>query len=154
MRFLATQAKVPVFATVDLRGATITIGSTEIAVGQGTFSWSEAREMEFILDRGSLDEVRRGDDQPMEVSFEFTWKYTTYGTIEDAVKGTAFGSSESYCDPFKTDITVALDDSCGGSGVETTFTISDFYWESWDANINDGTVSCSGRCNSVTPARS
>lgn len=43
---------------------------TLMKFGEGTFTYTEADEIEYERNRGKLDDVNKGDDQPVEVSFE------------------------------------------------------------------------------------
>ena len=152
-------------AQIDLKNAVIKIkdGSTTpkeitIKVGDGTLTYSEKRNMEYTLNRGVLDEVREGDEVPMDVSFSFVWEYikspnTTGATpsLEDALKkigaAAAWVSSDAdTCRPYAVDIEILYTPNCTGSDKET-ITLPDFRYESLDHDIKAGTISCSGKCN-------
>lgn len=155
------------FAQIDLKDATVYIrdgdspvNSLEIKIGEGNLSWTEARNMEYSLDRGLLDEVKEGDEIPVEVSFDFTWEYlkgdtgSTVPTVEDVLKqrGEAadwVSSDADLCRPYAVDIVVRYVPNCTGD--EEQITLSDFRWESLDHDLRNGTVAVSGKCN-VTQA--
>ena len=99
-------------------GTTPTPNEVEIKIGEGTLTYTERQNMDYTLNRGTLDEVREGDEVPMDVKFEFTWEYikanTTSGgtpTIEDALKqignAVAWVSSDAdTCRPYAVDLEI------------------------------------------------
>lgn len=162
----------PVYASIDLKDAVIKIkdgGSNEIEVkiGEGNFTWTEARNIEYTLDRGRLDDVRRGDEIPVDVSFDFLWEYlkgpssasTASGglpTIEDALKqrGAAAGwvsTDPDGCRPYAVDLVIEYTPTPAACGDKETITISDFRWESLDHDLRGASVAVSGKAN-VTEA--
>jgi hypothetical protein len=132
----------------------------EIKVGDGNISWSESQEMNYDLDRGVLDTVRQGDDQPMELSIDMTYEHIRTGTSEtitpdDALKGVGSAaewvtSSADPCEPYAIDIIVEHVAPCGSSQDETV-TFPDFRWESLNHDIGGATISATGRCNVTAP---
>jgi hypothetical protein len=163
-------------AQIDIRDAVIKIkdggvGSAqneiEIKVGEGNFTWTERKNMEYLLDRGNLDEVREGDQAPVEVSFEFKWEYITGGvttttipSIEDALKkveaaSTWVTSDSDPCRPYAVDLEVTYTPDCSSGDVET-MTFPDFRYEELSHDLRAGQISCSGQCNvtEATVARS
>lgn len=154
------------FAQFDLKNAVITIQdggslSVEATIGEGTLTFSEKQAREYTLDRGSLDTVRNGDDQPVDVSFDFTWE-TLIGhgsgvaSIEDALKrrGTwaaAVSTDADACAPYAVDIVITYTPTPTGCGQAETITLPDFRWEELNHDAGAGTVSCTGKCN-VTQA--
>lgn len=153
---------------IDLKDCTFKIkdgGSNEleIKIGEGTLTFSEKKNMEYTRDRGVLDDVREGDEEPMDVSFEFVWTYlkgpssasTISGgtpTIEDALKqrgaATSWTSSDAdTCRPYSVDLEIEHAPTPSNCGDKETITLPDFRWESLDHDFRAGTVSCSGKCN-------
>ena len=162
----------PLFAQIDLKNCVISIqdgaaNEIEIKIGEGNLTYTEARNIEYTLDRGVLDEVREGDQIPVDVSFDFTWEYlrgpssgsTAVGgtpTIEDALKqrGAAahWTSTDSdTCRPYAVDIEVVRTPSPAACGDAETYLLQDFRWENVDHDLRDGSCSVSGKCN-VTEA--
>jgi hypothetical protein len=144
-------------ATVIIRdGTAVTPNEIEVKLGEGNLTYSEKRNMEYTLDRGILDEVREGDQVPVDVSFDAVWEYIkgTTGTagvptIQDALKkinaASGWTSSDAdTCRPY-----VLYDPPCTGDVEEIV--LSDFRYESLDQDLRAGTISCSGKCN-VTQA--
>lgn len=140
----------------------ITFQSQEltIKIGDGDLNYTENDEFIYDLDRGLLDTVREGDDQPMEVSMNFVYEHITTGTSEtiapmDAIKrrgGAAewVSASEDPCEPYCVDVVVVHTPPCGTSQIETT-TFPDFRSEQREVNFRDTNISITGRCNAVEP---
>jgi hypothetical protein len=124
-------------AQIDLKDATVKIkdngGSNEITVtvGEGNLTFSEKRNMDYILDRGTLDEVREGDEVPIDVSFDFKWDYisgtsSTGGapSVEEALKKIGNASSwvstdSDLCRPYSVDIEIFYNPDCATGDLET-----------------------------------
>ena len=132
----------------------------EIQIGEGNLTYSEKREMEYKLNRGALDTVREGDEQPMDVQFDLQWEFIKSGsadsvpTIEEALKRTGLAStwrstSADPCEPYCVDIVIKNVPGCGSEGLSETIVLPDFRWESLDHDAQNGSISCSGRCNST-----
>jgi len=161
---------VPVFTQIDLKDCTITLKdgdghSLEVKVGEGNLTYTESRNIQYTLDRGHLDEVREGDEVPMDVKLDFTWEYlrgsplsASGGTpsIEEALKniGNAddwVSSDSDACRPYAVDIEVVYAPQPANCGDKETITLADFRYEKLDHDIKAGTVSVTGKCN-VTQA--
>lgn len=156
------QARNAVLKVKDGASASITI-----KIGEGDFSWTEARNMEYTTDRGRLDEVREGDEVPMELTFSFNWtKVISTGTgtaatgtagtggsdlIQNAIKGKSgyVSTDADSCRPYACDIELTITPPCTGG--ETVYTFPDFRWEKFDSSLKNGTVNCSGKCNALEP---
>lgn len=170
-QFVLSEPWEPAFAQIDLKDATITIqdgasASIAVKVGQGNLTFTERQNIEYTLDRGVIDEVREGDEVPMEVSFAFTWLYVDPAsggsiggtvTIEDAFKqtGAASGwtsSDADICRPYAVDIVIALAPDCDAVS-DSTITLPDFRWEQLEHNLREGTISVSGKCNATKATR-
>lgn len=153
-------------AQIDMKNAVVTIAdgttptpnSVTIKFGEGNLSYTEARTMEYTLDRGVLDEVREGDEVPMDVSFDGVWEYITGGTgtgavatIEDALKKVGAAASwvstdTDACRPYAVDLVITYTPTCGGATSET-ITLPDFRYESIEHDLRNGTIAFSGKCN-------
>jgi len=155
----------PAYAQIDLKNATLTMqdgatpaNSITVKLGAGNLTYSEKKTIEYTLDRGALDEVREGDEVPMDVTLDFVWEYIagTTGTagiptVEDALKniGAAVdwvSSDSDTCRPFSVDLIVSYVPDCA-SGDNEVITLPDFRYESLDHDLRAGTVSVSGKCN-------
>jgi len=164
----------PAYRLIDLKDATFKIkdggtNSITIRIGAGNLTYTERANREYTLDRGILDDVRDGDEEPMDVNFDFVWDYikgSGSGTpsVEDALKqqgdASAWTSSDSDdCAPFAVDIEITYDPSLNNSdctGDTETITLPDFRYEELSHDIRNAQISCSGRCNAkqATVARS
>lgn len=132
----------------------------EITIGEGNLTWTETKEYEYLRDRGDLDTVREGDEQPLEVSLEFVYEHVTTGTSEsispvDALKrlGSAnewVSSSADLCEPYAVDMEILHCVPCGTAQDERTV-FPDFRYESLEFDLSAATIAVSGRCNVSDP---
>ena len=152
-------------AIIDLKKTTLSIkdggsNSIEINIGEGNLTYSERRTMEYKLNKGDLDTVREGDQQPMEVRFDFQWEFITattatgaVPTVEEVLKATGLAaawvtSSADACEPYAVDIEVAYDPACSPTENET-ITLPDFRYETLEHDLRAGQIACTGQCNAV-----
>ena len=145
-------------AAIDLKRTTLVVkdgasGSITVKIGEGNLTFSEKRNMEYVLDRGILDTVKEGDQVPVEVKFDFMWEYISGSTVGTALRDIVSGSSNytstdtDACRPYACDIEVTyqpVPSTCGDSEV---ITFPDFRMESLDYDLKAATVSCTGKCN-------
>ena len=170
LKGLLSEVEINVFTKINLKhaylkmqdGAT-TPASLTFKIGDGNLTYSEKRTMEYELDRGNLDDVREGDDVPMDVAFDIMWEYVTGsgstgqpGTAEDFLKQLgAYAANVSTdadaCRPYSVDIIIDYMPEPYSCGDKETITLADFRYESLDHDLSNGSISCSGRCN-VTKA--
>lgn len=132
----------------------------EIKVGDGDLTYTETQEFTYDLDRGELDTVREGDDQPMEVSIDLVYEHITTGTSEDVspmdalkrVGGAAewVSASPDLCEPYAIDVEIVHAAPCGTNQDETTV-FPDFRSESREISLRDATIQVTGRCNATQP---
>jgi len=141
----------------SLRDATLKLidgNAVEITVkiGEGNITWTERRNIEYIRDRGVIDTVRLGDDEPVDVSFDFVWDWIFADTttdytdaLPDIIKGNSpfETSSADACEPYACNIEVTLT-ACSTTEV---ITLADFRYEELSYDLRNGTISCSGKCN-------
>ncbi len=137
----------------------------EVTIGEGNLTWTEAKEYEYLLDRGDLDTVKEGDEQPLEVSLEFVYDHVTQGTSEsvtpvDAIKGSGgadewVSSSDDLCEPYAVDMVIRHCVPCG-TDEDEEITFPDFRFESLEYDLSEATIAVSGRCNvsEAVPLRS
>lgn len=131
----------------------------EVTVGEGNLTYDENREVEFILDRGQIDQVKLGDEQPMDVNMDFTWEFlksvagATVPTVEEALKqegpaSTWVTAATGECDPYCVDIELRNEPTCGG--VQTEFIrLPCFYWTQISHDPDASQVSVTGQCNAL-----
>lgn len=173
LRFLPGDVQETVFIVIDLKntlfklqdGTTPTPNTLTIKIGEGNLTYDETRNMEYILDRGLLDEVREGDEVPMDVSFEFVWEYikgdsSSAGappSVEDVLKNIGNAStwlssdSANPCRPFAIDIVIENVPNCGAgaAGDQEIITLPDFRYEGLSHDARAGQISVTGKCNAV-----
>jgi len=131
-----------------------------VKIGEGNLTFTEAKEYEYLLDRGTLDTVKEGDDQPVEVNLEFVYEYiksSSGGDITpvDAIKQTGeaggwISSDSDQCAPYSIDMRAKHCVPCGTDEDEDVL-LQDFRWESLDYDYQAATIAVSGKCN-VTDA--
>ena len=163
----------PVYTQIDLKRAVIILKdggvgtdqqTLEVTIGQGNLTYTERRNIEYILDRGQLDDVREGDEVPVDVNMDFIWDYITGGsatgaipTIEDVLKqeGAAadwVSTDADTCRPYAVDIEITYTPVPASCGDVEVITLQDFRHEELAHDLRAGTVAASGRCN-VTKAQ-
>lgn len=152
----------PALSASVLDNAVITVQphQLEVTVGEGNMQYTEKKSREYKKDRGRLNTVKDGDEEPVEVRLDFDWEflYADSGatpSVEDVLKNrgeasTWVTSSSDTCEPFAVDIEIWYNPPCTGEKDEI-YLLSDYRYEQLDHNIKDGQVSMTGKCN-VTEA--
>jgi len=163
---------VPVFIQIDLKQVELKLQDGDspvneiiIKIGEGNLTYDENVTREYTLNRGLLDEVRNGDEVPMDVTFDFVWEFITGNldsagvppTIEDALKfkgnAAAWVSTDAdACRPSALDIVLEHVPTCGAGAPtqeQEIITLPDFRYETLSHDLRAGTVACSGRCNAT-----
>ena len=131
-----------------------------IKIGEGNVTFTETKERLYDLDRGLLDTVRDGDQQPLELNLEFTYVFVTSQsgkvvTPVDALKQLQaasewVSSSTDKCEPFAVDIELRHCLPCG-TDEDEKLVFGDFRYETLEYDLQEATIAVSGRCN-VTDA--
>jgi hypothetical protein len=132
----------------------------EVKIGEGNLTYTENKEYEYLLDRGDLDTVREGNQVPMDVVLEFVYEFVRTGTNEaitpiDALKGIGgaadwVSSAPDACSPYSVDVEVEHEPPCGNTESEVTI-FPEFRPDTLEFNLNDATISATGRCNATEP---
>ncbi len=154
----------PGLAAIAADNAAITVHGVylEIKVGDGTITWSEKKPREYIKDRGKLDEVRDGDEEPMDVNINLQYEELTASnpltdppTPEDALKkrGAAadWNSTDTTdpCAPFCIDIRIDhIPPNCTSLKKERVI-LPMFYYNQLDHDPKAGTIVVAGQCNAT-----
>lgn len=125
-----------------------------IRIGEGNFTWNERRNVDYTRDRGVISEVRLGDDEAVEVNFDFIWDWISSISgisVVEALKGTAAGwvTAGDVCEPYAVDLELVITPENCGSEIET-ITFNEFRWETLNPDLRAGSVSSTGRCMSYT----
>lgn len=149
---------------VDIKNCTITVrGGTQgqylnVKLGNGNITYDEKRMMDYIRDRGKLDTVREGDEQPIDVKLDAEWEHITgvaVMSVEDAMKQRGLASawvssSNDVCEPYAVDVVIKHVPPCSGSeNAPETIVLPDFRWESVNHDLKGSTISFSGKCNAT-----
>ena len=131
--------------------------SISIKIGEGNLPFSEHMNRVFTRDRGILDTVKNDEDEPLDFSMDATWEWLasvgggSAPTFEDCVKhrndaSTWLTTADDTCQPYCIDI--ELHNAPGCSAVEDEIHMfEEYYYETADHDLNDGTISTAGRCN-------
>lgn len=169
---LFTEGFQPAFAVIDLKECTVklrTFGGTDVEqflilkIGEGTFTWTEKKNMDYMLDRGTLNTVRAGDEEPVEWSLDVSWDWiqgTSAAPVADGigeltkyVEGDATHKTTDTadaCAPHAFDIVVNYAPNCGAADAKD-ITLQHCRKENLQFDISNGTIALSGRAN-VTAA--
>jgi hypothetical protein len=159
-------------ALIDLKNCTVTFKDgagtpeeVEAVILEGNLQWSEKQTIEYHLDRGLLASaaIRKGDQVPCEVRFQFMLDYVTVKSTDDTltlteiVKGTSNGTTTptstatDACEPYACDIVVENEPSPTTCGDKEIITFSDFRWDSLDYDVKAGTVALVGKIPAEAP---
>lgn len=152
----------PPLATADgipVDNAVITVQghALEVKIGEGTLTFNEKRNMEYVHNRRRIAFVRTGDDDPMDVAFDFIWEFLKSAsgdpiTIEEAVKGSGNAVAAGWvtsgadpCEPYAVDIRVTYTPPCPNVDLEV-ITLKEYRWEGGNHDLKAGTVASTGKC--------
>ena len=150
-------------AVIDLKNSTLRIRGggagevLEVKLGAGNLTYDEKRNMEYVKDRGLLDTVREGDEEPMDVRLDAQWELltaesdVTVPTVEDALKKRGPASdwtstAADPCGPYAVDIELINIQPCSEEDPEK-IVLPDFRWESAAHDARGGTIAFAGKCN-------
>jgi hypothetical protein len=152
----------PALASSVANNATVTFQPNQLLVkiGEGNCQWTEKRPVMYTKDRGRLDTVKKGDEEPMEVKLDFTWVFLKSDSgetpsIEDVLKNRGEASdwdssSSDPCEPYAIDIVIVYSPPCDDVDKEI-YRLPDFRYEDLGHDIKQGQVSISGKCNATEP---
>jgi hypothetical protein len=149
---------------IDIKDSIITIldgagHSLEVVIGEGNLIYSEKREIKYTKNKGLLYDVKLGDQQPMEVSFDALWEYLL-GTgvapsIREALTQTGIAANwtstdSDTCRPYCVDISIEHHMSCTAPTAEAEIVyLKYFRVEEMPHDLRVGTIKFSGKCNTV-----
>lgn len=149
-------------SVINLRNATLEIADgadhkLQLKIGNGNVTFDEKRTIEYIKDRGRLDDVREGEEQPMDVRFDIQWEKLTalntdtVPTPEDALKrrgkaSTWVSSAADPCQPYAVDIIITDIPDCPDD-IPERIVLPDFRWTSLAHDPKASNIACTGSCN-------
>lgn len=149
----------PALLVATTIGGSVTFGGRklEVKVGEGNLTYTESTPREYLKNRGLLDTVRDADEEPMDVSFDFTWEFlsavggSATPTLKEALKrigeaSTWVSTSSEGCEPYCCNLEIAYDPACGGDNTEL-IELQEFRQETLEHNLRDAQISCTGKCN-------
>jgi hypothetical protein len=126
-------------------------------LGDGNLTYSEKRNLIYIRDRGYIDTMKVGDDEPMDVSLDFTWEFLRSTTasppsIEEALKQIGNASawtstSVDPCEPYCVNVWLLDIPPCGTDA--ESIQLPEFRWTSLDHDLKGGKVSVKASCNAL-----
>lgn len=129
----------------------------EVTLGEGNLSYTEKRAMEYKLDRGLLSNVRRADEEPVEVQMDFQWEEVTAVTNDPPTPVEALkkiGAAAAWvsagadpCEDYAVNLKIVYTPPCDDEDEIETTLLSEFRYEQLDFSAKDGTISVSGKCN-------
>ncbi|KYC47832.1 MAG: hypothetical protein AMQ22_00238 [Candidatus Methanofastidiosum methylothiophilum] len=151
-------------AVITLKDGTPTTPKTlEIVADEGDLSFSESREINPIMDRGSLALIREGNETMVDVSFSIKYSGllgSATPTVYEALKkqgtgGSTWQSTNADSEVYTVDIEFEVSDPSTGSPVEV-IRISKFAYEKIEFKEGEeyDTLSVSGKAFAVTVAAS
>lgn len=145
-------------AVLDNGIITVQAHQIRVRVGDGNVEWTEKRPVIYVKDRGLLDTVRLGDQEPLEVKFDATWVFLTASgsepaTIKDALKKTGpastwVSSSADQCEPYAVTIEIVYTPPCSTTG--EVYFLHDFRYEDIGNNLKQGMLAFTGKCNAIS----
>jgi hypothetical protein len=131
--------------------------SLKIKIGEGNMQWTEKRPVTYVKDRGKLDTVRLGDQDPVEVKLDFLWIFLTTdtGTVptpSEAIKraGPAVAwvsSSADPCEPYAVNLRVIYTPPC--TIKREQYLVHDFRHEDLGMDLKTGQISVTGKSNAL-----
>lgn len=115
---------------------------TVCLVAEGDLKIKETSNVVGVLDRGTLHEIKVGDEAPIEVSFGIKMTGYQVGSVTalEAIKKTGAAAAFVSTRAATTQVyTVDLKFEVKGvnGSTEETITVSDFYWESCEMSEGD-----------------
>jgi hypothetical protein len=139
--------------------------SLTFKIGEGNLQWTEHMAREYSKDRGILDTVRNADQEPLDLSFEFTWEWlrsgitTGYESPYDVLThlggtGTSDWTTSDDADPCappSIDIEVTHSVVCGTTTMQEVILFPSFRYEQLQCDAKAGSISVSGKCNVLKP---
>lgn len=145
-----------------LDNAVITVLPHELAitVGEGNASWTEKHARDYTLDRGLLNEVRDGDQEPVELKLEMTWEFlrspsgdppTPVDALKQRGQASAWITSDAdTCRPYSVDVEITYAPPCLDVEDEV-YLFPGFRFEQLDFDMKAATISMTGKCNVIEP---
>lgn len=132
----------------------------EVRLGEGGFSYTEKKAREYKKNRGKLDSVRNGDEEPLEVKLDFAWIFIKSSTgedltVEDVLKqqgqaSTWVTAGHDPCEPYCVTMRIKYMPPCTGTKDEI-IDLAEFRYEELQHDTKTAMIACTGKCNLTVP---
>lgn len=134
----------------------ITVGPhmLEIRIGEGNLTYNERQQFVYVKNHNKLDTVKFGEEQTIEVSFDFVWDHlkgqtADPPTIEEALKN--YGNAANWkttatdpCQPYALNLRLLHTPVCPNVYLEEVI-LPDYRWEELNHNLRDASVASRGQ---------
>jgi len=154
-------------ARIDLKNCVIkfkdgtepTPNEITVKIGDGTLNYTTKNNYDYRRDRGLLDEVVEGDEEPVEISLDATLEFVrgagTDVSIEDALDKVGNAASwvtvdSDACQPYAVTLEVLHTPICEDVFLET-LEFTPFRADEVQHDLKEGTLSIRGRSNQTRP---
>jgi hypothetical protein len=155
------------FGQLDIKNTILKIldgtgtpNTVTVKIGEGNVTWTEKKPRQYTKNRGRLDGVRNGDEEPVELKIDCRWDFYKSDGSEDVTPVEAIkqqGAASSWtttgsddCEPYAVDIHIEYNISCGATADEL-YVFPEFRYEQIEFDLRAGTFSVSGMCNVTEP---
>lgn len=155
-----TFTPVLVVAVQDEAVVTVLPHDLEVRLGEGNFSFTEKKAREYKKNRGKLDSVRNGDEDPLEVKLDFAWIFIKSSTgealtVEDVLKqqgqaSTWITAGVDPCEPYCVTMRIFYVPPCAGTKNEI-IDLAEFRYEELQHDTKTAMIACTGKCNLTMP---
>jgi len=135
-----------------------------IRVGEGNFTYTVKRAIEPRKSRGNLYQLREGEEEVTDITFQFVWEAVTSSgdeppTLEECIYGEAEGWTSASIDlngPRTVHLQIVRSKTCRRPNATTftegeTYNFPEFSVLSFAHSLKDATIDCSGFSNRVRP---
>lgn len=132
----------------------------EVRLGDGNFSFTEKKAREYKKNRGKLDSVRNGDEDPLEVKLDFAWIFIKSSTgedltVEDVLKqqgqaSTWVTAGVDPCEPYCVTMRIKYVPPCSNFKDEI-IDLAEFRYEELQHDTKTAMIACTGKCNLTAP---
>ncbi len=132
----------------------------EVRLGDGNFSYTEKKAREYKKNRGKLDSVRNGDEDPLEVKLDFAWIFIKSSTgedltVEDVLKqqgqaSTWVSAGQDPCEPYCVTLRIEYVPPCSSAKKEI-IDLAEFRYEELQHDTKTAMIACTGKCNLTMP---
>jgi hypothetical protein len=145
---------------IDWKKCTVVIkdgggNNLTVTLGEGGLTYNEKKNIMYDKNRGRLDGVSEGDEEPVEFSLEARYETLSSDTGDPPTLREAFnqiGEASDWvsvgdpCEPYAVDIQMTYNPTCDDVKSEIVL-LPEARHESLDMDPKSGTLRISGKCN-------